>query len=176
MITNRAKQNPQRIVFAEADTYKILKSAQIVRDEGIARPILLGNKEKIQTTHSKNINLDLGDIPIIDPRIDSDNLDYFGELFFKKRARNGFNYHEARKIMRERNYYGAMMVETGQADALISGLTRKYADILRPALYIIGTQDEVYQCGGNVYYGHQTRTGIFCRHHHKCKSYDRRTS
>jgi len=147
VITNRAKQNPQRIVFAEADTYKILKSAQIVRDEGIARPILLGNKEKIQQLIEEH-QLDLGDIPIIDPRIDSDNLDYFGELFFKKRARNGFNYHEARKIMKERNYYGAMMVETGQADALISGLTRKYADILRPALYIIGTQEEVTNVAG----------------------------
>jgi malate dehydrogenase (oxaloacetate-decarboxylating)(NADP+) len=147
VITSKAKQNPQRVVFAEADTYKILKSAQIVRDEGIARPILLGNREKIQkliTEHS----LDLGDIPIIDPRSDSDNLDYFGELFFRKRARSGFNYHEARKIMKERNYYGAMMVETGQADALISGLTRKYADILRPALYIIGTQEEVTHVAG----------------------------
>jgi malate dehydrogenase (oxaloacetate-decarboxylating)(NADP+) len=87
-------------------------------------------------------------MPIIDPRLDSENLDSFSELFFKKRARNGFNFHEARKIMRERNTYGAMMVETGQADALISGLTRKYADILRPALYIIGTQDEVTSVAG----------------------------
>jgi malate dehydrogenase (oxaloacetate-decarboxylating)(NADP+) len=147
VITNKAKQNPQRIVFAEADTYKILKSAQIVRDEGIAKPILLGNKEKIMRLIEEH-NLDLGDIPIIDPRAESSNLDTFGELFFRKRARNGFNYHEARKIMRERNYYGAMMVETGQADALISGLTRKYADILRPAIYIIGTQEEVTHVAG----------------------------
>ncbi|MBL0340344.1 MAG: NADP-dependent malic enzyme [Bacteroidetes bacterium] len=147
VVTNRAKQNPQRVVFAEADTYKILKSAQIVKDEGIAKPILLGNKEKINQLILDH-NLDLGDIPIIDPRNDSDNLDYFGELFFKKRARNGFNFHEARKIMKERNYYGAMMVETGQADALISGQTRKYADILRPALFIIGTQEEVTSVAG----------------------------
>ncbi len=147
VITSKAKQNPQRIVFAEADTYKILKSAQIVRDEGIAKPILLGNKEKIKQL-IKEHKLDLGDIPIIDPREDSENLDTFGEIFFKKRARNGFNYHEARKIMKERNYYGAMMVETGQADALISGLTRKYADILRPAIYIIGTQEEVTSVAG----------------------------
>lgn len=147
VITNKAKQNPQRVVFAEADTYKILKSAQIVRDEGIAKPILLGNKEKIRKLIEQH-NLDLGDIPIIDPRIDSENLDDFGDLFFRKRARHGFNYHEARKIMKERNYYGAMMVETGQADALISGLTRKYADILRPALYIIGTQEEVTHVAG----------------------------
>jgi len=147
VITNKAKQNPKRVVFAEADTYKILKSAQIVRDEGIAKPILLGNKDKINQL-IKDHNLDLGDMPVIDPREDSDNLDYFGELFFRKRARHGFNYHEAKKIMRERNYYGAMMVETGQADALISGLTRKYADILRPAIYIIGTQEEVRRVAG----------------------------
>jgi malate dehydrogenase (oxaloacetate-decarboxylating)(NADP+) len=147
VITSKARQNPQRVVFAEADTYKILKSAQIVRDEGIAKPILLGNREKINKLIEEH-NLDLGDMPIIDPRQDTENLDYFGELFFKKRARSGFNYHEARKIMKERNYYGAMMVETGQADALISGQTRKYADILRPALYIIGTQEEVTHVAG----------------------------
>ncbi len=147
VITSKAKQNPQRVVFAEADTYKILKSAQIVRDEGIAKPILLGNREKIQKLIQEH-QLELGDMPIIDPREDSDNLESFGELFFRKRARSGFNIYEARKIMKERNYYGAMMVETGQADALISGLTRKYADILRPAIYIIGTQEEVSSVAG----------------------------
>jgi malate dehydrogenase (oxaloacetate-decarboxylating)(NADP+) len=147
IITSKAKQNPQRVVFAEADNYKILKAAQIVRDEGIAKPILLGNKERIRKLIDEN-SLDIGDMPVIDPREDSENLDYFGELFFQKRARAGFNFHEARKIMRERNYYGAMMVETGQADALISGLTRKYADILRPAFYIIGTQEEVSHVAG----------------------------
>lgn len=147
VITNKAKQHPQRVVFAEADTYKILKSAQIVRDEGIAHPILLGNREKIQRLMEEH-SLDLSDIPIIDPRTETEQLDSFGEIFFRKRARHGFNYHEARKIMRERNYYGALMVETGQADALISGLTRKYADILRPALSIIGTEDGVKQVAG----------------------------
>lgn len=147
VITNKAKQHPQRVVFAEADTYKILKSAQIVRDEGIALPILLGNREKINRLMEEH-SLDLSDIPIIDPRTETAQLDSFGEIFFRKRARHGFNYHEARKIMRERNYYGAMMVETGQADALISGLTRKYADILRPALSIIGTEEGVKQVAG----------------------------
>lgn len=147
VITNKAKQNPQRVVFAEADTYKILKSAQIVRDEGIANPILLGNREKIHRLMEEH-SLDLSDIPIIDPRTETGQLDSFGEVLFQKRARHGFNYHEARKIMRERNYYGAMMVETGQADALISGLTRKYADILRPALSIIGTEEGVKQVAG----------------------------
>ena len=147
VITSRAKQNPQRVVFAEADTYKILKAAQIVNDEGIAKPILLGNVDKIKALIEEH-NLELNDIPIINPRKDHENLDYFGEMFFKKQKRNGYNLHEARKAMKERNYYGAMMVETGQADALISGLTRKYADTIRPALQVIGVQDEVTKVAG----------------------------
>lgn len=147
VMTNRAKQNPQRVVFAEADTYKILKAAQIVRDEGIAKPILLGNIGRIQQLIEEN-NLDLGDTPIIDPRVEEDKQKEFGELFFHKRKRRGFNQYEARKIMSERNYYGSMMVEVGEADALISGLTRKYSDTIKPALQIIGTQDDVKKVAG----------------------------
>jgi malate dehydrogenase (oxaloacetate-decarboxylating)(NADP+) len=147
IITNKARQNPKRVVFAEADNYKILKAAQIVRDEGVAHPILLGNREKIEMIIREH-GLDLSEMPIIDPRKEQESIDKFGDLFFKKRARNGFNTYEARKIMRERNYYGAMMVETGEADVLISGLTRKYADILKPALYIIGTSENTKRVAG----------------------------
>ena len=147
IITNKAKQNPQRIVFAEADTYKILKAAQIVRDEGIAKPILLGNLGKIKRLIEEN-NLDLGDTPMIDPRLEEEKRHAFGETFFRKRKRRGFTLYEARKIMNERNYYGAMMVESGEADAMISGLTRKYSDMIRPALQIIGTQDTVKKVAG----------------------------
>lgn len=147
IITSKAKQNPQRVVFAEADNYKILKAAQIVKDEGIAKPILLGNRKKIESLIAEN-NLELKNVPIIDPREESETAASFGELFFHKRHRRGFNMFEAKKIMRERNYYGAMMVETGQADALISGLTRSYADTIRPALRIIGTQKNVRKVAG----------------------------
>ncbi|MCZ2277969.1 MAG: NADP-dependent malic enzyme [Bacteroidia bacterium] len=147
VITNKAKQNPQRVVFAEADNYKILKAAQIVKDEGIAIPILLGNNEKIQQLIKEN-NIDLDNVTIIDPRQETETTQLFGELFFQKRHRRGFNLHEAKKVIMERNYYGAMMVETGQADALISGLTRNYADTLRPALRIIGKQKEVSKVAG----------------------------
>ncbi|MFM7823706.1 MAG: phosphate acyltransferase, partial [Bacteroidota bacterium] len=147
IITNKARQNPKRVVFAEADNYKILKAAQIVRDEGVAHPILLGNREKIEMIMQEH-GLDLSDMPIVDPRKEQESIDKFGDLFFKKRARNGFNTYEARKIMRERNYYGAMMVENGEADVLISGLTRKYADILKPALYIIGTKENTRRVAG----------------------------
>lgn len=148
-VTNKAKQNPKRVVFTEADHYKILKAAQQVSDEGIAKPILLGDAEKIRKLIAEN-NLDLGDIPIIDPRSKSeeDRRYAFGDLFFKKRQRRGFTLYEARKIMKERNHFGAMMVETGAADAMISGLTRKYADPIRPALQIIGVQEGVSRVAG----------------------------
>jgi malate dehydrogenase (oxaloacetate-decarboxylating)(NADP+) len=148
-VTNKAKQNPKRVVFTEADHYKILKAAQQVADEGIAKPILLGDVEKIKKLIAEN-NLDLGDIPIIDPRSKSeeDRRYAYGDLFFKKRQRRGFTLYEARKIMKERNHFGAMMVETGAADAMISGLTRKYADPIRPALQIIGVQEGVSRVAG----------------------------
>ena len=147
VVTSKARQNPQRVVFAEADNYKILKAAQIVRDEGIAKPILLGNQERIRALLEEN-KLDLGDTPIIDPRREEEKRPELGEIFFRKRKRRGFTLYEAKKIMNERNYYGAMMVETGEADALISGLTRKYSDTIRPALQIIGTQEDVKKVAG----------------------------
>jgi malate dehydrogenase (oxaloacetate-decarboxylating)(NADP+) len=147
VLTSKARQNPQRVVFAEADTYKILKAAQLVRDEGIAKPILLGNIQKIKKIIEQN-KLDLGNTPIINPRNEEEKRHHYGELFFEKRKRRGFTLYEARKIMNERNYYGAMMVETGEADALISGLTRKYSDTIRPSLQIIGTQEGVNKVAG----------------------------
>lgn len=148
-LTNKAKQNPKRVIFAEADHYKILKAAQQVADEGIAKPILLGDKEKIRKLIAEN-NLDLSDIPIIDPRTkeEEDRRNNFGDIFFKKRQRRGVTIYEARKLMTERNHFGAMMVETGAADAMISGLTRKYADPIRPALQIIGVQENVSRVAG----------------------------
>lgn len=146
-IVTRAKQNPQRVVFAEADSYKILKAAQQVKEEGIAKPILLGNKDRINKIIEEN-HLNLDGIPVIDPRQEPDQVNQFGEMLFDKRKRRGFTLYETKKIMRERNYYGAMMVETGQADALISGLTRNYADTIRPALRVIGTQEHATRVAG----------------------------
>jgi len=148
-ITNRAKQSPKRVVFTEADHYKILKAAQQVADEGIAKPILLGNVDKIKKIIEEN-NLDLTDIPIIDPKsiVEEERVENFGELFYKKRQRKGISLYEAKKVMRERNHFGAMMVETGLADAMISGLTRKYGDPIRPALQIIGVQNGVNRVAG----------------------------
>ncbi len=147
-MTTKAKSNPKRIVFAEADNLKILKAAQIVRDEGIAKPILLGSIKTINKLMEENA-IDLGDTPIIDTRAEEvyDQRMIFADLYWQKRNRRGITLYESRQNMRDRNYYGAMMVETGDADALISGMTRKYADVIRPALHIIGAEPNTRVCG-----------------------------
>lgn len=149
VVVNKAKSNPKRVVFAEADTYKILKAAQIVKDEGIAKPILLGDVNKIQKLIEEN-NIDLDDVPIIDPRDPAltDKRNQFAQWFFEKRQRKGITLHEAKKLMNERNYYGAMMVQDGEADALISGLTKNYPSTIRPALQTIGTFPGVSKVAG----------------------------
>lgn len=148
-IGTKARKDPRRVVFAEADNIKVLKAAQIARDEGLAIPILLGQKEKITSLLEQN-GIELNDVEILDPRGEDElpRRERFAKWFFEKRERRGFNLYEARKIMRDRNYFGCMLVETGEADALISGLTRKYPDTIRPALQIIGMQDGVKKVAG----------------------------
>ncbi len=149
IIGNKARKEPKRVVFAEADNQKILKTAQLVQEEGVAYPILLGDETKIKKIAQQN-GIELEGIPIIDPasnEMDSKRAEY-GELFFKKRQRYGFNFYESKKIMRERNYYGCMMVETGDADAMISGLSKNYPDTIRPALHIIGMEDGAKRVAG----------------------------
>jgi len=148
-ITEKAKRSPKRVVFAEADNYKTLKAAQIVAEEGIAKPILLGKVKKIQEL-VEEYSLELGDIPIIDPRSSSENerKQKFAEFLFEKRKRRGITLIEARDMMRSRNYFGSAMVEFGEADALISGLTRNYRSTIRPALQVIGTDDDVTKIAG----------------------------
>lgn len=146
-VSVKAKGNPKRVVFAEADNYKILKAAQIVKDDGIAYPILLGNIDKIQSL-IKEHNLDLADVKIIDPRYEEELLQQYGKILFEKRKRRGITLYEARKLMRDRNHFGAMMVEIGEADALISGLTKNYPLTIRPALQIIGMDEEVQRVAG----------------------------
>ncbi|MCC6182649.1 MAG: NADP-dependent malic enzyme [Bacteroidia bacterium] len=148
-LANKAKSNPKRIVFTEADNYKILKAAQLAKDEGIAKPILLGNKEKILAlleTHQ----IDMGDAPIIDPWLpeEEEKRIEFGDILWAKMQRKGITQYDARKLMRDRNYFGAMMVERGMADAMISGLTRKYGAPIKPALEIIGVQEGVSRVAG----------------------------
>jgi len=149
VIGTKARQDPRKVVFAEADNLKVLKAAQVVRDEGIAYPILLGNEARIRRLAEEN-GIEIDDTVIIDPKSDEmqEKRHHFGELFFAKRQRKGFNKYEANKIMRERNYFGCMLVETGEADALISGLTRKYPDTIRPALHVIGMEEGAKRVAG----------------------------
>ncbi len=149
VLGSKARRDPRRLVFAEADNQKILKAATIVYDEGIALPILLGDANKIKKIAEENL-LDISDMPIIDPRSDEmeEKRNVYGEIFFGKRQRKGFNYYESKKMMKDRNHFGAMMVEMGDADAMISGLTRNYADAIRPALNIIGMEEGVKKLAG----------------------------
>jgi malate dehydrogenase (oxaloacetate-decarboxylating)(NADP+) len=149
VIGNKARRDPKRLVFAEADNQKVLKAASIIYDDGIAYPILLGDPVKINAIAEEH-NIDLTDIPIIDSRSDEQEAkrEFYGELFFKKRQRKGFNHYESIKIMKDRNHFGCMMVETGDADAMLSGLTKNYAEAIRPALQIIGTEEGVKKIAG----------------------------
>ena len=147
-IANKARANPKRVVFAEADNYKILKSAQIVIDEGLATPILLGNVERIKQIMA-DTDLNLGDIEIIDPATDNGNRAHlYADYLYSKRQRRGITLSEAEKLIRDRNYYGSCMVQFGHADALISGLTKDYVSTVKPALQIIGTEPDVSRVAG----------------------------
>ncbi len=149
ILGNKARRDPKRIVFAEADNIKILKAAQIVFDEGVGYPILLGDENKIKSIADSN-GIDLSDIPIFDPRSEKteERRLRYAEIFFEKRGRKGFNAYEAKKVMKDRNHYGCMMVECGDADCMISGLAKNYPDTIRPALQIIGTEEGVKKIAG----------------------------
>jgi malate dehydrogenase (oxaloacetate-decarboxylating)(NADP+) len=146
-ITNKAKSDPKRVVFAEADNYKILKAAQIVKDENIAIPILLGNKTAIKRIIEDNA-LELDGVEIIDPFEELERTNRYAESLYKKRQRRGVTLLEATKFLRDRNYFGASMVEFGEADAMISGLTKNYATTIKPALQVIGTEEGVNRVAG----------------------------
>ena len=149
LISNKARRDPKRLVFADAENTKVLKAASIVYDDGIAYPILLGNETRIRNIAAAN-NIDIDDLPIIDVRSDEMEAkrEFFGSLLFQKRQRKGINKYESLKLMRTQNYFGAMMVETGEADSMLSGLTRNYADGIKPALQIIGVDEGVKKIAG----------------------------
>ena len=147
VLGSKARQNPKRVVFAEADNYKILRAAQIVKEEGMAIPILLGNRADIEKIAIEN-SINLEGITIINPMEEEAKRDQFGEWFYSKRQRKGTTLHEARKLMRDRHYYAPMMVETGEADAMISGLTKNYPSTIKPALQIFGKQEGINKVAG----------------------------
>jgi malate dehydrogenase (oxaloacetate-decarboxylating)(NADP+) len=146
---SKARRDPKRVVFADAENVKVLKAAQIASDEGIAIPILLGNPSIINDLAESN-GINIEGLEIINPKGTEQEARRvsFAEVFFKKRQRRGINKYEAGKLMKDRNYFGCMMVEQGDADAMISGLSRNYPDTIRPALQVIGTEEGVSKIAG----------------------------
>ncbi|WCO02039.1 NADP-dependent malic enzyme [Psychroserpens ponticola] len=138
LLHNRAKLNSKRVVFAEADQLDVLKAAQIAYDEGIAIPILLGRKETILEL-MEEIEFD-ADVEIIDPKSDEEleRKNKYAEVYWKNRKRKGVTLYSSEKIMRERNYFAAMMVNEGDADALVTGFSRSYPTVVKPMLELIG--------------------------------------
>jgi malate dehydrogenase (oxaloacetate-decarboxylating)(NADP+) len=146
-LSDKAKQNPKRVVFGEADNYKILRAAQIVKDDGIAIPILLGNRKKIEQIIEEN-QIKLNNVQIIDPMEEEDKCNTFAEVLYKKRQRRGMSFHEAKKLLLDRRYFAPMMVEMGEADAMISGLTKNYPSTIKPALQILGKEENTSVVAG----------------------------
>nr|MCU0384240.1 NADP-dependent malic enzyme [Cyclobacteriaceae bacterium] len=145
-IIDRAKENPKRVVFAEANHHKILKAAQILVDEGIAEPILLGDPDEINAL-IKEHKLELN-CPIVYPRVEKELTEQYAQKLYEKRQRKGLTYRDCLKQMQDRNYFAAMMVEVGAADALVSGLTKDYPKTILPSLQIIGTAPGVKRVAG----------------------------
>ncbi len=148
-ITEKAQRSPKRVVFAEADNIKILKAAQTAAEEGVANPLLLGNKEVIEQL-IEEYAIEFSEVEIIDPKASEqkERRREFGLQFFEKRKRKGVTEFEAIQLMRERNHFGAMMVEAGEADAMISGITRNYNDVVRPAIQVVGLQKGINKVAG----------------------------
>ena len=143
LIVSQAKSNLQRVVFAEGDELDVLKAAQLVHEEGIATPILLGDEEHIREMMA-TIEFE-GDVTIIDPKKETvkESRDAYAHTYWQLRQRKGITLYDAQRRMRERNYYAAMMVREGDADAMISGYSRSYPNVLKPVLQVIDTQEGV---------------------------------
>lgn len=143
----KARANPKSVVLAEGDNIKVLKAAQIAIDEGLARPILLGNRDKILNLIDEH-QLGIEDVTIIDPLTDHERFAQYSQLLYNKRQRKGTTITDSEKLMRDRNYFGAAMVESNDADAFVSGSTRKYKEVIRPLFQLIGAQNDVKKVAG----------------------------
>jgi len=140
-INLRAKSDPKRVLFGQAENFKVLKAVQTVKHQGLAEPMLLGNREEISRLIKEN-SLDLEDVPIIEIGSNEQKArrSKFAAVFSDKRERKGITYDEAILLMQQQAYFGSMMVETGEADAFLSGSSSKYMNVIRPALQAIGTR------------------------------------
>ena len=137
MIHDRAKSNPKRIVFAEADQLDVIKAAQIIQEEQIGIPILLGNKETIENL-MESIDFD-AEVSIIDPKTEEyiERRQHYAKVFWESQKRRGKTLYECESLLKERNYYAAMMVREGDADSMLSGFSRKYPAVVKPILEVM---------------------------------------
>lgn len=144
LLLNRARLNPKRVVFAEADQLAVLKAAQIVHEEGVAIPILLGRAETIKKLMDE-IEFHAEDVVIIDPKTEAENdrKNQYAKVYWEQRKRRGVTYYSAQRLMRERNYFAAMMVNEGDADALVTGYSTNYPSVVKPMLELIGMADGI---------------------------------
>ncbi|MBZ0181071.1 MAG: NADP-dependent malic enzyme [Melioribacteraceae bacterium] len=141
VIINKAQKSPKKIVYPEGEEEKIIRAANVVYTDNIGKPILLGNKDVI-TKKINELEYNINNFEIIDPKVDEIKEKYVSE-FYKARQRKGITERAARDMMQRRNYFGAMMVNSGDADAMISGLTTHYPETIRPALQCIGVKDSL---------------------------------
>lgn len=148
-IHNRARQDPKTIVFADANNLKVLKAVQGVVNAGIAKPVLLGNEEEIRTLAREHV-IDLSEIEIIDIHspVEEDRRKRYARLLFEKRQRKGMTAEEALEKIHDPNYFGVMMVDTGEADGFLAGFSSRYANTIRPALQIVGTNNSLHHIAG----------------------------
>src|SRR5512141_534568 len=148
LIINKAKADPKRVVLPEGENEKILRAAQIMIEEGIAKPILLGKRKEIKQKIAE-LNLDLNGVTIIDPD-DSPDTERYVQALFELRQRKGVTLSEARQMIarKSRTYFGCVMVRQGDADALLSGIDAHYPDTIRPALEVIGKREKLSSVHG----------------------------
>lgn len=146
MLIDRARQSPKRIVFSEGYSEQILRAAHILVSEGFAKPILLGRQDTIKEIAAKN-DIDLDGVEIIRPRTNP-NFDKYVQEMFRLRHKKGVAMEEAKNLMRNPNYFGAMMVHMGDADAFLAGVTQHYPETIRPALEVIGKRDDLSVVSG----------------------------
>jgi malate dehydrogenase (oxaloacetate-decarboxylating)(NADP+) len=148
-IRNRARQNSKTIAFADANNLKVLKAIQNVVNEGIARPLLLGNEKDIRKL-AKDNNIELNDLVIIDIHspAEEERRKRYAQRLFEKRQRKGMTYEEALEKIHDSNYFGVMMVDIGEAHGFLAGFSSRYANTIRPALQIVGTNNSLKHIAG----------------------------
>lgn len=149
VIHTKAKQQLKRIVISDAENYNVIKAVQMLVEQKIAAPILIGNRAKIEANIRENCALGC-EVPIIDYNdlIETERLEHYAQLLFKKRQRKGSNLDEARQMVRNIDYFGVMMVEAGDADGFLAGFSTKYSNTIKPALQICGTNNSLNHAAG----------------------------